>query len=169
MITEDHRPADPPGPAPRQVALDTERLYAALDRERRRRRLTRRALLREIGEHSPSALTRLGQGTQPSADLLVRYLHWLRTTDLGPFLAYLTPEGAAASAVAQGRQAAGATEATDRVSFAPGNSSDFMAPGAVQAHLTKLDGSSASAVSLLSGVPVDQLPEYGGLPEEETL
>jgi hypothetical protein len=35
----------------------------------------------------------------------------------------------------------------------------------VRAALSRLDGTSASAVSLLADVPVDQLNEYGGLPE----
>lgn len=35
----------------------------------------------------------------------------------------------------------------------------------VQAALRQLDGSSASAVSLLTGIPVDQLDEYGGMPK----
>jgi hypothetical protein len=34
----------------------------------------------------------------------------------------------------------------------------------IRAALTQLDGSSASAVSLLTDVPVDQLQEYGGMP-----
>lgn len=36
----------------------------------------------------------------------------------------------------------------------------------VRAALSHLDGSSKSAVSLLTGVPVDQLAEYGGMPDE---
>jgi hypothetical protein len=36
----------------------------------------------------------------------------------------------------------------------------------VRAALSQLDGSSESAVSLLTGVPVDQLAEYGGMPDE---
>jgi hypothetical protein len=36
----------------------------------------------------------------------------------------------------------------------------------VRAALRQLDGSSASAVSLLAGVPVEQLDEYGGMPAE---
>jgi len=36
---------------------------------------------------------------------------------------------------------------------------------AVREALQQLDGSSAAAVSLLAGVPVDQLDEYGGMPE----
>jgi uncharacterized protein (DUF1778 family) len=35
----------------------------------------------------------------------------------------------------------------------------------IRAALNRLDGSSKSAVSLLTAVPVDQLDEYGGLPD----
>ncbi|MEH0827351.1 MULTISPECIES: hypothetical protein [unclassified Micromonospora] len=35
----------------------------------------------------------------------------------------------------------------------------------VRAALSRLDGSSKSAVSLLTGVPVEQLDEYGGMPD----
>ncbi|SNY34466.1 hypothetical protein [Paractinoplanes atraurantiacus] len=34
----------------------------------------------------------------------------------------------------------------------------------VRAALAQLDGSSASAISLLTDIPVDQLEEYGGMP-----
>ena len=81
--------AHPPGP--RVVALDCEALYVAVDRRRRALRITGREVLRQIGERSPSSLTRLGQGKPPSADLLVRLLHWLGTTDVGPFLVTLDP------------------------------------------------------------------------------
>ncbi len=37
----------------------------------------------------------------------------------------------------------------------------------VRAALSRLDGSSASAVSLLTDVPVDQLQEYGGMPDAD--
>lgn len=36
----------------------------------------------------------------------------------------------------------------------------------IEAALAKLDGTTASAVSLLSGVPQDQLDQYGGVPNE---
>jgi hypothetical protein len=35
----------------------------------------------------------------------------------------------------------------------------------IQAALNRLDGSLRSAVSLLADVPLDQLDEYGGLPD----
>jgi hypothetical protein len=72
--------------------LDTEKLYMAIDRRRRELRITRREVLRQIGERTPSSLTRLGQGYQPSADLLIRYLAWLGETDLKPYLAWLDGE-----------------------------------------------------------------------------
>jgi hypothetical protein len=36
----------------------------------------------------------------------------------------------------------------------------------VRAALSQLDGSSASAVSLLTDVPEDQLNQYGGMPDD---
>jgi hypothetical protein len=36
----------------------------------------------------------------------------------------------------------------------------------VRAALRQLDGSPKSAVSLLTGMPVDQLDQYGGMPEQ---
>lgn len=76
----------PPAVQPRRVRFDPELLYVALDRERRRRHISRRQLLREIGETSPNGLTRLGQGIVPTVDLIARYLHWLGRTDLGPYI-----------------------------------------------------------------------------------
>jgi hypothetical protein len=78
-------PAPPPPEAVR-YRIDPEALYAALDRERRRRRLSRRELLRQVGERGPSGMTRLGQGRLPSANGLARYLVWLGDTDLRPYL-----------------------------------------------------------------------------------
>jgi hypothetical protein len=37
----------------------------------------------------------------------------------------------------------------------------------VRTALSQLDGSPKSAVSLLTGVPVDELDNYGGLPESD--
>lgn len=37
----------------------------------------------------------------------------------------------------------------------------------VRAALSQLDGSSASAISLLTDVPVDQLQDYGGMPRSK--
>lgn len=79
-------------PEPRRVRLDTEALYVAIDRRRRAHGLSNRAVLREVGEHSPSSLRRLGQGVVPSADQLVRWLHWLGETDLAPYIARVEGE-----------------------------------------------------------------------------
>lgn len=67
----------PPPPAPRRIRLDVEKLYVLLDRERRRRRMTWRAVSRALGEKSPTSPARIGHGTAPSGDLLVRILDWL--------------------------------------------------------------------------------------------
>jgi hypothetical protein len=80
----------PPGAEPRTVRFDPEKLYVALDRRRRELRISRRELLRQVGERTPSSITRLGQGNNPSADLLARFLVWLGDTDLAP---YLSPVG----------------------------------------------------------------------------
>lgn len=88
----DHR-RPPPQPQPRTVQLDTEKLYQAIDRKRRALRISQREVLRQMGEHGPSALTRLGQGRHPSADLLIRMLTWLGTTDLAPFISPAAPGG----------------------------------------------------------------------------
>jgi hypothetical protein len=37
----------------------------------------------------------------------------------------------------------------------------------VRTALSRLDGTSASAISLLTDVPVDKLNEYGGMPEDQ--
>lgn len=81
---------------PRTVRFDPEKLYVALDRRRRELRISGRELCRQVGEHGPSALTRLGQGRMPSADLLARLLVWLGDTDVGPFLSEVGPEEGAA-------------------------------------------------------------------------
>lgn len=80
-------------PAPRTVRFDPEALYVAIDRRRRDLRISGREVLRQIGEYTPSALMRLGQGKQPSADLLVRLLHWLGETDLNPYIVPVPTEG----------------------------------------------------------------------------
>jgi len=86
-----------PSTGPRQVRFDSEKLYVALDRRCRELRISRRELLRQIGENTPSSITRLGQGRAPSADLLCRLLVWFGNTDLAPFLSpvELDEEGAA--------------------------------------------------------------------------
>lgn len=75
-----------PPPGPRRVRLDTERLYAALDRRRRAQRLSHREMMRQMGEPNSSAYTRLGQGGQPSVDLFVRMLHWIGSFDATPYV-----------------------------------------------------------------------------------
>ncbi len=80
--------APAPPPQPRTVRFDPEKLYVALDRRRRELRISNRELLRQVGEHTPSSMTRLGQGHLPSTDLLARFLVWLGDTDIAP---YLTP------------------------------------------------------------------------------
>lgn len=87
MATQVGYQAEERQPAPRAVRFDVEALYMAVDRRRRQLRISNREILRQIGEHTPSSLTRLGQGRQPSADLLVRLLHWLGDTDLAPYIA----------------------------------------------------------------------------------
>lgn len=87
MATQVGYQAEERPPAPRVVRFDPEALYVAIDRRRRALRISNREVLRQIGEHTPSSLTRLGHGRQPSADLLVRLLHWLGETDLAPYIA----------------------------------------------------------------------------------
>jgi hypothetical protein len=38
----------------------------------------------------------------------------------------------------------------------------------IRTHLARLDGTTASAVALLSGIPADQLDQYGGIPGDGT-
>jgi transcriptional regulator with XRE-family HTH domain len=83
-VINPHR--QPPAPWPRAARFDPEALYVALDRRRRERHLTRREVCRQLGENTPSVLTRLGQGRHPSADLLIRMLLWLGDTDVSHFL-----------------------------------------------------------------------------------
>lgn len=94
----DHWAADLaiPPTGPRRVRFDPERLYVALDRRCRELRISRRELLRQIGENTPSSITRLGRGVSPSADLLVRLLVWLGDTDLAPYVTPIEPEKGAA-------------------------------------------------------------------------
>jgi hypothetical protein len=76
----------------RAVRLDPGKLHAALDQRRRDMGISNRELLRQVGEFGPSAMNRLRQGAQPSADLLVRFLVWLGETDLAPYLSPVSPE-----------------------------------------------------------------------------
>jgi transcriptional regulator with XRE-family HTH domain len=74
------------------LRLGVERLYLALDRQRRTRRITWRQVAAEVGV-SASTFTRIGLGgRRPDVDALVRILAWLGTTDLAPYIA-TDPEG----------------------------------------------------------------------------
>lgn len=75
------------------MRLDTEALYAAVDRQRRRQRLSWRTTAHHIGV-SPSLFTKLGHGGRPDADRLLLILAWLGTTDLKPFITHDEPEEA---------------------------------------------------------------------------
>jgi transcriptional regulator with XRE-family HTH domain len=74
------------------VRFDPEKLYVAVDRRRRELRISRREVLRQVGENTPSALTRIGQGSHPSADLLCRLLLWLGDTDVSGFVSEIPTE-----------------------------------------------------------------------------
>jgi hypothetical protein len=66
--------------------LDKDALYVALDRERRRRRISMREVARQAGLPQPAVLTRPGRGSEPSVHNLVRMLEWPGTAGRGPFL-----------------------------------------------------------------------------------
>lgn len=86
VTTKDFAALLTPEPQPRVVRFDPEKLYAAVDRRRRELRISKREVLRQVGEHTPSSLTRIGQGTHPSADLLCRLLVWLGDTDVSNYV-----------------------------------------------------------------------------------
>ncbi len=73
------------------MRLDTEALYAAVDRQRRRQRLSWRNTALHVGV-SPSSFTKLGHGRPPDADRLLLILAWLGTTDLKPYITHDEPE-----------------------------------------------------------------------------
>lgn len=83
-------------PTARVVRFDSEALYVAIDRRRRELGISKREVCRQVGERTPSAVTRIERGTHPSADLLARLLHWLGDTDLSPYIVALEPEEATA-------------------------------------------------------------------------
>lgn len=69
--------------------LDPEKLYMALDRERRRKKISWRKLRIEAGLPATSGsntLTRLGQGRVPSTFNVVLLLLWVGQTDVRSFL-----------------------------------------------------------------------------------
>ena len=74
------------------LLFDHDALYVAIDRIRRQRRIHFRDIAAEA-KVTPSTLTRIGQGSKPDADSLIRLLAWLGTTDLAPFIRR-APEGA---------------------------------------------------------------------------
>jgi transcriptional regulator with XRE-family HTH domain len=60
-----------------QAYLDVAALYAALNEQKKARRLSSwRQVAKETGV-SPSTLTRLAQGKRPDVDSLAALLHWL--------------------------------------------------------------------------------------------
>lgn len=65
--------------------IDVEALYVALDHRRRQDGLTWGRIAQEVGSSS-SAVSRLGRGTVPSADVFVRLLAWLDCTDFSVFV-----------------------------------------------------------------------------------
>ena len=76
------------------AVFDVEAFYTALDRRRRRRRLSWRQVVAEAGCRGVSAsmMTRVGRGSPPSVANLVLLLHWLGDTDLGPFIVVVDRE-----------------------------------------------------------------------------
>jgi transcriptional regulator with XRE-family HTH domain len=56
--------------------VDTQRLYEALDAQRRARNLSWRQLARQAGV-SPSLLSRMGNGQRPDLDGFVALVQWL--------------------------------------------------------------------------------------------
>ena len=66
--------------------FDADALYVAVDKERRKRRISFHKVCREAGVPSSSTVTRLGHGANLSADNLARLLLWLGDTDLTPYL-----------------------------------------------------------------------------------
>lgn len=71
--------------------LNLEALVAALENERKQRKLSWRALAREAGV-SPSTLTRMQQGKLPDVDTFARLVHWLGVS-ADDFLAGGKPTG----------------------------------------------------------------------------
>lgn len=68
------------------TAFDREAFYHRLDRERRARRTSWRAIGRETGIAS-ATFTQFGQGRAISLDTLAVLLAWLGETDLKPYIA----------------------------------------------------------------------------------
>lgn len=66
--------------------LNTDALYTALEKKRNGKPL--REFCVDVGDTSPSTMVRMGKGSSPSADALVKFLLYLGTTDLRPFIDY---------------------------------------------------------------------------------
>lgn len=66
--------------------LDTEALYAVLDRRRRERRIPWRQVASEAGLATVNLGTKLGRGSSLSADSLIALLLWLGDTDVKPYI-----------------------------------------------------------------------------------
>jgi hypothetical protein len=72
---------------PLNARFDPEAFYVALDKVRRRRGMSWRAIRGETGVPS-STFTRMGTKWRcPSANNLVKLLVWAGITDIGPFIA----------------------------------------------------------------------------------
>jgi len=83
-------------PAPERghptLRFDVEALYLALDKARRQRHLSWRAVLREAGVPGLSVITRTARGKPPDVHNLVRLLLWLGNTDIAPYVTEV-PDG----------------------------------------------------------------------------
>lgn len=71
---------------PRMVRLDLEALNIAIQDKRIQLNISEREISRLIGEKTPSSLTRLKQGKQPSIDLFIRIVTWLGVTDINQLI-----------------------------------------------------------------------------------
>lgn len=67
--------------------LDTRALIAAVDRKRKRHKLTwRQAMVQITGSYSASLKTRMEAGQPISGDMLGAIMIWLGSTDMKPYL-----------------------------------------------------------------------------------
>ncbi len=73
--------------------LNPDALYTALEKARNGKPL--RDFCQDVGDTSPSTLVRMSKGSNPSADALVKFLLYLGTTDLHPFIDYGDDDGGA--------------------------------------------------------------------------
>lgn len=74
--------SEPTAPGPR---FNPEALYLALDKRRRERRISWRAIAGEAGVGIFTG-PRLGRGQDVHSDTLVRLMVWLGETDLTPYM-----------------------------------------------------------------------------------